>query len=554
MKPFTRKQHLMVLGLLFLVTLVPRLPFRGPYLYDGDPVAYYEGALQLVEQGTYLVDGKIPFWPIGTSLTMAPLVAVMKRLGLPAQSAAFWHGFLTVFMAVAFIYLIGKWLFQPATGIIAALLLAFAESVFLHSVNSASDPGALAMLLGASYFMLLFQDTQAPRDLFLSFFLLGLSFLFRWNYALFLPLFLIFLVGDKRIWAFHLYPRFWILGFAGFVAGVAPQLWFNYQHFGNPLSTAYSQLGYSDQFGFQLGFLLKNILRVAYRVLFTWDFYSPLLAGFGVFGVISLVQERRRDIFWLFVPWIVLGTLSVIYFGVKPRLLMPLMPPFFLLGAEGLVWVFRRLVSSWKGLDRHQVLPPVLFGILALLLFLPMLGRTFLHTHGHFQEKVIMQEAFRWAGRNSLPGTTLITQPMYAGQNDDWIRAGWREWASRLYSGREVVSLRYPETWARDPGQNLVVVNRFWFQGENMRFADTDRLAGRFDSLAHHWNLVRLTEFEGGAEPTWLKKLNMLSYYPVDFMVFRPRFESWGVEKKLGSGRTSPGSPVTPWCMVWETS
>jgi hypothetical protein len=203
------------------------------------------------------------------------------------------------------------------------------------------------------------------------------------------------------------------------------------------------------------------------------------------------------------------------------------MPPLFLLGSEGMVWIFQRLRNQWPALARTPALSVVLFGLMGALLFAPMVSRTFLHAHGHFQEKVAMQAAFHWVGENSSETTTIVTQPMYAGQNDDWIRAGWRQWASRRYAQREVVSLRYPESWGPSPEANVVVVNRFWFEAENMLFEDTGRLASRFDSLRQTRGLELVATFEGGPEPLWLKKLSMLSYYPVDFMVFRPRFEVW---------------------------
>jgi len=137
-----------------------------------------------------------------------------------------------------------------------------------------------------------------------------------------------------------------------------------------------------------------------------------------------------------------------------------------------------------------------------------------------------MQTSFRWVGEQTKPGTTIITQPLYAGQNDDWLRAGWETWASRYYARRDMASLGLPEKWG--PGnEHWVVINRFWFEGENMRFNDTDELSARFDSLKQAWNLQKVKQFYGQAEPLWLKKLNMLSFYPVDFMVYRPRFEIW---------------------------
>ena len=147
-------------------------------------------------------------------------------------------------------------------------------------------------------------------------------------------------------------------------------------------------------------------------------------------------------------------------------------------------------------------------------------------THGDFQDKKVMQTAFRWVGEHTPRGITIITQPKYAGQNDDWLRAGWTTWASRYYSSREMASLRYPDKWGNGP-EKWVVVNRFWLQGENMRFDDTDQISARFDSLRQVWNLHKVKEFVGTPEPMWLKKLNMLSFYPIDFMVYRPRFEIW---------------------------
>jgi len=514
--------------MLLLITVGFRLPFRGPYLYDGDPVAYFNGAETLLEQGRYLIDGKLPIWPIGTSLTLVPFMVICQTLGQSVEAAAFWHGVFFIYLAVALTYLLGKRIFSPATGIIGAVLLSLAESPFIHSINAASDPGALAMLLGGVYLMLLFLDTQSPRDLFLSFFLFGAAFVFRWNYVFFLPLFIIYLVGDRRIWAFHLYPLFWILGFLGFFTGIAIQLVTNYVQLGNPFKIGYAQLNYSQQFVFNGFVYLKNILRVIYRMLFTWDFFAPLLAMFGFLAIFGLWREKRRDVFWLFMPWVVLGTLSVIYFGVKPRLLMPIMPPMFLMGGEGLVRAYAALRGTFGAYKRSIQITRFGFGLMGLMLFAPMFARTLLHAHGHFQEKVVMQQAFRWAGQH-MDGTQarIITQPIYAGQNADWLRAGWDVWASKRYAGRQIRSLAYPETWSQE-NQDWLVVNTFWFAGGNLQFDNTRAMSARFDSLKTARHLVLKAHFEGEQEPLVLKKLNMLSFYPVDFMEYRPEFEIWG--------------------------
>lgn len=518
----------MVLLCLLALVLLPRLPFQGPYLYNGDPVAYFSGAETIMESGKYLIDGKIPIWPVGTSASLIPFMFVAKLIGGNPESAAFWHGVFFIFIAVASTYLLGKRLFNPATGIIGAILLAFAESPFIHSINSASDPGALAMLVSAVYFMHLFLDTQSPKDLLLSFFLLGLAFVFRWNYVFFLPLFLFYLVGDRRIWAFHLYPSFWGLGALGFFMGILPQLYINMSHFGNPFKIGYAQLDYSEQFVFSLSVYVKNIARVVYRVLFTWDFFSPLLAMFGVLAVVSLWKERRRDIFWLFTTWILLGTLSVIYFGVKPRLLMPIMPPLFLIGAEGVVRTFNALrgIAVFKDASRRAII--IVFTVMAIVLFSPMFVRALLHSYGHYEDKVTMQKAFRWAGE-SLKNSeaNIITQPYYAGQNEDWLRAGWDVWASKRYSGKKIRSLAFPETWENEK-KNWIVINRFWFEGNNLRVENPDEIFTRFDSLCTKRGLELKATFNGKSEPLLLKKLNILSYYPVDFLQYKPVFEVWG--------------------------
>ena len=513
---------------LLALVLLPRLPYQGPYLYNGDPVAYFSGAETIIERGEYFIDEKIPIWPVGTSASLIPFIFIVEVFGGHTESAAFWHGVFFIFLAVASTYLLGKRLFNPATGIIGAVLLAFAESPFIHSVNSASDPGALAMLIGAVYFMHLFLDTQSPKDLFLSFFLLGLAFVFRWNYVFFLPLFLIYLVGDRRIWAFHLYPSFWLLGALGFFMGILPQLYVNTVHFGNPLKIGYAQLDYSEQFVFSVGVYLKNIARVVYRVLFTWDFFSPLLAMFGVLATVALWKERRRDVFWLFSAWTLLGTLSVIYFGVKPRLLMPIMPPLFLIGAEGLVRTFNalRTTAVFKDTPRRALI--LIFVFMAIVLFSPMFMRTLLHAHGHFEDKVTMQKAFRWAGENNPDSNAnIITQPFYAGQNADWLRAGWDVWASKRYANRTIRSLAFPETWEQEDN-NWVVINRFWFDGSNLRVEDSDKILARFDSLVVTRGMEKKAEFFGRGEPLYLKKMNILSYYPVDFLEYKPAFEVWG--------------------------
>ena len=530
-KPFTRKQHYFVLFLLLLITVAPRLQFQGPYLYDGDPVGYFSGAESILEDGKYLIDGKTPIWPVGTSLTLIPFMQLTKALGGSVESGAFWHGMFFIFLAVAFTYMLGKRLFNPATGIIAAIFLSLSESPFIHSINSASDPGSLAMLLGAIYLMLLFLDTESPLDMFLSFFMLGLAFVFRWNYVFFLPMLLIYLSGHRRIWVFHLKPFFGLLAFFGYLLGITIQLVTNYSHFGNPFEIGYGQLDYSEQFVFNGFIYLKNILRIIYRVLFTWDFFSPLLAMFGVLAILGLWKEKRRDVFWLIIPWVVLGSLSVVYFGVKPRLLMPIMPPLYLIGSEGIVRAFYSLRKSFSLSGVSSRVSAVAFILMGFILFSPMFVRTLLHSHGHFQDKVVMQEAFRWAGDNiPTPEGKIITQPFYAGQNQDWRRAGWDVWASKRYSGRKIKSLEFPETWAS--GNDWAVVNRFWIEGTSLRFLNSRVIAARFDSLCKARSYELKMTFEGEAEPLFLKKLNILTYYPVDFLEYRSIFEVWGPGRK----------------------
>jgi len=376
--------------------------------------------------------------------------------------------------------------------------------------------------------MMLFLDTQNPKDLFLSFFFLGLAFVFRWNYVFFLPLFLIYLIGDRRIWAFHLYPSFWILGFLGFLFGTGPQLVVNYLHFGNPLVIGYSQVNYSTTFVFDLLSYAKNIFRVIYRMIFTWDFFSPILAVFSVLAILNLWKTKRRDVLWLFMPWVVLGTLSVIYFGVKPRLLIPIMPPMFLIGAEGIVQIFYLVRRTFLANNISKRALTAVSLLMIIILFTPMFARTILHAHGHYQDKKVMQKAFRWTGEQTGEGTTIITQPKYAGHNPEWLRiVGKDVWASKRYSERDVKSLAFPDTWKQeDP--NWYVINQFWFEGGNLRFDDTESMARKFDSLISVNGLELKARFSGEHEPLFLKKLNMHTYYPVDFQEYTSTFEVWG--------------------------
>jgi hypothetical protein len=169
---------------------------------------------------------------------------------------------------------------------------------------------------------------------------------------------------------------------------------------------------------------------------------------------------------------------------------------------------------------------------MALILFSPMFARTLLHAHGHFQDKVVMQKAFRWAGDNMPQGDAqIITQPFYAGHNADWLRMGWDVWASKRYSGRKIRSLQYPESW--DGSRDWVVINKFWLDGSNLRVENATEISTRFDSLCNSGSLELKAEFTGKAEPLLLKKLNILTYYPVDFLEYKSVFEIWGPKESI---------------------
>ena len=70
------KEHLPYLLSLLVLTLLPRIYFATPYLFDGDPVNYYLGAKNLLEGNGYIAMGVPVIWPVGYSLSMIPFLII----------------------------------------------------------------------------------------------------------------------------------------------------------------------------------------------------------------------------------------------------------------------------------------------------------------------------------------------------------------------------------------------------------------------------------------------------------------------------------------------
>ena len=159
-----------------------------------DPIFLFDYGAAIAEgRGYRLPDGPTAYYPVGYSATLAAVFALVKYTPIP-DNLVLTAGFFQVFLGTAtvgLVYQVGRRLFRPAVGLVAALGLAIFPNLIYHTGTYLTETlfnflvmAGLAVLLSTGW-----QEKRVGRGRLLVFgVLLGLSALVRPISLLFLPL------------------------------------------------------------------------------------------------------------------------------------------------------------------------------------------------------------------------------------------------------------------------------------------------------------------------------------------------------------------------------
>ena len=462
------KSHLPYMLSLLVLSLLPRIYFATPFLFDGDPVNYYLGAKNLLEGNGYIAMGVPVIWPIGYSLTIIPLLLIFDGVAAASASSVLFST-LGVFM----LYLVGVELFSKRIAFVSALLFGFSETYFFNSVNVASDSHALFFTLTSIYCFIRLLDEHHSKWAVLSGLFISYSVITRYQTAIFILLPFIYLYWERRN---NRFPDFLneksklrknlLLFLLSLLPFAILQFYFNYSGYGSILPSQYAAAtssGWENSFAVYL----LNIIRIFYRIALSNDFYPPIGIALALTG--AFVLKDKPGTLSLITIWLVLGLLPMSIYLVVPRYFFISLAPFTLLMAVGGEYLFLKVGQLPVIANRSFNLRVIISLIIILSLSSSYLAKSFRLVSSNKNELSAMSAAFGWIKKNSHKDSALIAQSLYYGHFSIWDAIGQDIWVGEYYSDREVYSVTDDmKIISQNHPELFLVVNDYWQSNNNL--------------------------------------------------------------------------------------
>lgn len=327
---------------LFIVTIVSRLPFQSQYLYHFDSVNMAFGIRQFdVLAGAPQVPGYIVY------IALAQLVNFVVG---DAQRTMLIISILSSGLAVVSLYYLGKLMFNATTGLVAAIFLMTSPLVWFY--GEIALPHTLDLLVAIVAALALFRIMQGERGWlwWATAVLLSLIGGFRQQSLMFLAPMTLFAVYRAGI------PR--IIGF-GVVAGIVGLMWFvPLMAYSGGMQAFFEASGAYSRSFFETTSLLDGagafgLIRNA-RKLGMYTLYGLALTAlpllYWVTQIPKLGEALRHRTAWFLGLWIApaLAFYLVIHMG-QQGLVFIFLPALLLISAEGLVRLFatRESMVRW---------------------------------------------------------------------------------------------------------------------------------------------------------------------------------------------------------------
>ncbi|MBZ0297629.1 MAG: glycosyltransferase family 39 protein [Anaerolineae bacterium] len=327
------KPHWIALAL-FLITVLIRLPFQSQYLYHWDSVNMAFGI------SSFDVQGGAPQYP-GYIVYIAVAQIVNALIGDPQVTMVI-ISIISSGLAAAFIFYLGRDMFNPTTGLIAALFLITSPLVWFYGEIALPHTMDLFCIILAVW--LLYRIMRGDKGIWwFTAILLALIGGFRQQDLLFLGpliLFSIYRIGVRQ------FILFIVIGF------VTTLIWFiPLMHYAGGLqsylagSSSFSS-SFFDSTSLLAGAGLTGLRRNLINKLIPYTLYGWSLAAIPALYWLSRVRDWRSGLrsrkFWFLALWMApaLGFYVIIHMG-QQGLVFVFLPALFLISAEGLYQLFQ---------------------------------------------------------------------------------------------------------------------------------------------------------------------------------------------------------------------
>lgn len=384
--------------IIFVVALVTHLSIDYT-LADWDDYNYFFGAISILKDHTYLIDGIPAQFPMGYPLLIVPFIYLF---GTGVQSAVYPCAILGALSAVI-LYEFTRYLLDKRAALFASLFLIF-SCHWQMSSTVMSDVPALFFMLLSIFATVKYIRTEKPFFIYLFYLTVGFACLIRYTSAIvFVVLGLYIVLSNKT----HLLRQkeIW-LGTPLFFVVLFPQMVYNNIYFGNPFTT-----GYHGQPLFSLEyFFTSGEHRPAFQII---PYINCCVAGFGtpifpffLYGIWDWIKQRKREEFSLILPWIVVPlVIFSFYFWLFYRYIILMLPALLILSGHGFSMMCDASIIKRKRIRR------ILIVSLVVILLIPTAIFRFDRIQEEKSRTQCQKETFTWIHKNSGSNDIIISYP-----------------------------------------------------------------------------------------------------------------------------------------------
>lgn len=448
--------------ILFVIAVVTYLSINYT-LADWDDYNYFFGAISILQNHTYLINGVPAQFPMGYSLLIVPFIYLF---GTSVQSAVYPCAILGA-LTVVIIYEFTKDILDRRAALFASLFLIFSCHWSMSSIVMSDVPALFFMLLSI-FAMVKYIKTEKSFFIYLFYLAAGFACLIRYTSALvFVVVGLYILLSNKT----HLLKQkeVW-LGIPLFFVILFPQMVYNNIYFGSPFATGYyGQQMFGLEYFFTLGDRRPQFPVISYIKYLIAGFGTPILPFF-LYGVWDWIKKRKYEELSLILPWIAVPFVTFsFYFWPLMRHIILVFPALLILSGHG----FSKMCDT--SIIKTKTIKRILIVLLIVILLIPTAMFWFDNIQQREARTGCQKETFVWIHENSGNDDIIVSYP---------------EPSYEYYSQRNVYSLRTShnelEKLISTHNNTYLVIHEVW-RGHGFRqyMFDTKQWLNETFGLAH---------------------------------------------------------------------
>lgn len=484
--------------LLFVIAVVTYLSINYT-ISDNDDYCYYFGAVNILQNHTYLCNGDPPRAPMGYSLLIVPFFYLF---GITVQSAVYPCAILGA-LTVVILYQFTKDLLDRRAALFASLFLIFSFH-WSRSLVVMSDVPALFFMLLSIFAIVKYIKSKKSFFIYLFYLAIGFACLIRYMSVLVFVVIGLYILLSKKTQLLK-QKEVWF-GIPLFLIILSPQLIYNI-YFGSLFTTGYHGLKiFALEYFWTSGDQRPPFQIILYIKYLIAGFGTPLLPFF-LYGTWDWIKKRKHEELSLILPWIAVPLVAMsFYYWPKHRLIIFIFPALLILSGHG----FSKTGDS--SIIKRKMTKKVLNVLLILTFLTPTAIFWFEIIQRRAARHRCQRETFVWIRENS---------------GDDDIIISHSNLSFEYYSQRKVYSLDTPhnelEKLISTHNNIYLVIHEVWRSQKFIKYMiDAEQW------LNETYGLIHLKTFEN--KPTLFSTSKLL--YSLSRKVSIPSFptkDRWDV-------------------------